>query len=108
MKKLLCIIVLFLVIPLYGQVQKIGMLSQNFYKHYTGTIAGQKVSADIWSINGQLEGRYEYQKYQKNISLSFITQANGIYLFGENVEPNNPKDKYPIWKIQFKGHQLTG
>ncbi len=105
MKYIITIALLFLT---HFNVQAQNKLPENVYRHYTGTIAGQKVSAELWSVNGVLEGRYEYLKYQENISLSFITQAYGVYLFGENVEPNNPKDKYPIWKVQFKDHQLTG
>lgn len=94
----------------FGQSKTQDTLSQNFYKYFVGTIAGQPVHAEIWSIGGSLEGRYSYDKYKQNIALNFIAKQSTKkhWVFGEDVNISTPDDSYPIWKCNYQNGIITG
>lgn len=96
----------------YGQVstKDTSRLPENFYKYFTGTIAGQPVSVEIWSVGGEISGRYIYDKYQQNISLDFLAKKSDSkrWVFGENVDWLHSDQKYPIWKCRYDQGKITG
>lgn len=85
-------------------------LPENFYRHYTGTIAGQKVSVELWSIDSAIDGRYEYEKYQQLIMLEAVPkkEKNATIVLGENVEQNAVHPTNSVWKIRFTQTGISG
>lgn len=85
-------------------------LPANFYKHFTGTVAGQRVQVDLQSVGGVMGGTYYYNKYDEPIQLNFLEEQSDEthWVFGENVSENASNQSYPIWKCTLKGDSLTG
>lgn len=99
---------LFLILPLHTKAQEVEQLSTNFYKHFTGTLAGQSVQLELWSVNGNIDGRYVYTKYRKPISLRVLSQQGNQLKLCENGQTNTNHQDCPIWEVTLKGTTLSG
>lgn len=85
-------------------------LAGNYYKYFTGTIAGQPVTAQIQSVNGKLSGSYEYEKYPGPLMLTYINNqaAGDSIILGEDVDEDASQKNYPIWKYTFANDRISG
>ncbi|RYE25493.1 MAG: DUF3298 domain-containing protein [Sphingobacteriales bacterium] len=81
----------------------------NWYKHYTGTIAGQAVAADIHKYNERITGTYYYQSQGKPIPIYFSTDTSkpGIYLVDETPEQPDAKSTAK-WEVRIVSNTLSG
>jgi hypothetical protein len=81
----------------------------NWYKHYTGTVAGQAVAADIHKYNDRIMGTYYYESQGKPIPIYFSTDTAkpGVYLVEETPERPDAKSTAK-WEVRITGNTLSG
>src|SRR6476620_7531672 len=78
----------------------------DFYKRYTGTIAGQNVTVHLIMVDNMLSGSYYYDK----IGIP-ITLWSGVYDARSKSYEMSEEDRYregPRWLVGFDGLRLLG
>jgi len=81
----------------------------NYYKHFTGTVAGQPVALNLMKTDRLIAATYYYTKLGKPISLCFMpdtTVANG-YIADEPTE-NIEDQLQPQWKVIITDDAIKG
>lgn len=82
---------------------------KNWYKHYTGTVAGQPVVADITSVNGAISGYYYYQSQGKLINIYFNPDSTKPNVFSVD---ESPEERYTEtqsqWEVTVSEHDISG
>jgi hypothetical protein len=81
----------------------------NYYKHFTGTVAGQPVTLNLMKTDRLIAATYYYTKQGKPISLCFMpdtTVANG-YIAEEPTE-NIDDQLQPQWKVIITADAIKG
>ncbi len=86
-----------------------GTNNGNWYKHYTGTVAGQAVAADIHKYNDRITGTYYYQSQGKLIPIYFSTDTAkpGVYMVEERPERVDSKGGSK-WEVTITDNTLSG
>lgn len=81
----------------------------NWYKHYTGTVAGQAVAADIHKYGERISGTYYYESQGKLIPIYFSTDTAkpGVYMVEETPERVDSKGGSK-WEVSITGTTLSG
>jgi hypothetical protein len=112
MKPLLLIAVFILAGGLsgYSQAQDTNALPRNFYKHFSGTIAGQPVSVQLQCADSSISGSYEYLKHEEDIDLAYHADSSlsGVLFFSEGVNDDGGYAGIPVWKCRYQHGRLTG
>lgn len=117
MKWLQLVLFTFLLASCDNSVQRQKLVNQSdvtidkhtYYKHYSGTIAGQPVVLHMSSNNGALSGSYYYVKQGKLIGIYLAkdtTIANGYTVSEQAASREDERDA--SWKIQLKDNAITG
>lgn len=90
--------------------QDTDLTSQNFYKTFTGTIAGQPVIMQ-WGNNPQnSQLHYEYLKYRERIQLVLVADSSslGTLFFSEGQNDDGQPKSTPVWKCRYDHGQISG
>lgn len=86
-------------------------LPKNFYKNFTGTVAGDRVRLVLESVNGKINGTYFYSDKKPPVDLSEVEgeTAKDTLVLGENVGWSKRHDEhYALWKLVYGQGQLVG
>ncbi|MET4081735.1 hypothetical protein ABIB40_001684 [Pedobacter sp. UYP30] len=85
-------------------------LPKSFYKHFSGTIAGQPVSVQLQSIAETVTGSYAYTKHNEPIDLVFRKDSSKVNLlvFSEGLNDDESITGLPIWKCYYRNGKITG
>lgn len=69
-------------------------LPQNFYKNFTGTVAGLEVRLILWSVNGDMNGKYFYDEDSESVYFSelSLTKKGFELVLGENIWAHQKKN----------------
>lgn len=84
-------------------------LDGDFYKRYSGTIAGKPVVAHLQRWNGILYGTYQYASFGRTISLHVNPDADenaDIVLLEQSGDI--PQNEQPSWHIQISNQGIQG
>ncbi|MEO6832053.1 MAG: DUF3298 domain-containing protein [Chitinophagaceae bacterium] len=84
-------------------------LEGDFYKRYSGTIAGKPVVAQLQRWNGILYGNYQYASSGRTITLHVNPNADenaDIVLMEQSGDL--PQNEQPTWHIQIENQSISG
>lgn len=88
------------------------LLTDKWYKHFTGTIAGKRVQADIYLIDSEISGAYCFDEAGTPFSLSNIDDTiksdDTLYLYEENKTGKKDYNIVSHWKVILQGNKLIG
>lgn len=93
-----------------AQAQDRDWTSGNFYKTFTGTIAGQPVLMQ-WSNNPQnSQLYYEYLKYRQRIQLVLVADSSSQrqLFFSEGLNDDGKPTGMAVWKCRYDNGRITG
>lgn len=85
-------------------------LPGDFYKRFTGTVAGRPVMVYLYGLNGQVRGWYQYDRYKTPICLSRLKRrsAPAELVMAEGDAAGHPGKHLPEWKCIYRDGRLTG
>ncbi|ANH83124.1 hypothetical protein A8C56_20985 [Niabella ginsenosidivorans] len=84
-------------------------LSQQYYKRFTGTVAGQPVTAYIQRTGSEVTAWYAYNRHREPIGLYYTPAADAdSLLFLEGDTTMETGKQFPGWKCRFENGRLTG
>jgi Protein of unknown function (DUF3298). len=82
---------------------------KHWYKHYTGTVAGQPVVADITSVNGAISGYYYYQSQGKLINIYFNPDSTKPNVYSVDEAPEERyTETQSQWEVTVNEHDISG
>lgn len=117
MKWLQLVLFTFLLASCDNSVQRQKLVNQSdvtidkhtYYKHYSGTIAGQPVVLNLSSDNGALSGTYYYVKQGKPIGINILKDTMLADGYTAAERPADRSDyKESVWKFTLKDNILVG
>lgn len=87
-------------------------VGNNFYKRYSGTIAGKPVVVHLTSYAGTVQGVYYYESIGQGIALrDWYDSAKGdndFHFTEMSDDPEASSGDGPTWSLRIDGHSATG
>lgn len=82
---------------------------KNWYKRYTGTVAGQPVVANITMVDGALSGNYYYQSQGKLIDIYFNADSSKPNVYNVDESPEEVESRTQSqWEVTLNEHDISG